>query len=82
MTNEELIQSLCDHWQSACHREEYAAIVSALRDAERLKVELRHAQSRLIDELLKQALSETKEVRRRLLESEHIPPEIWEMRLY
>ncbi len=38
------------------------------------------AQRRLVDVLLKQAVNETAEVRKRLLESENIPAELWEMR--
>lgn len=45
-----------------------------------LKAEVERLNTRLVDVLLKNAVNETAEVRRRLLESEQIPPELREMR--
>ncbi len=43
--------------------------------------EIERLRNRLVDVLLAQAINQTAEVRKRLLESENIPAEIWEMRL-
>lgn len=52
-------------------------IMALCREVERLQA----IEKRLVEMLLAQAVNETKDTRRRLLESENIPPELWEMRL-
>ncbi len=60
---------------------EVQASRNVLREALTAIIEQRdQAQRRLVDVLLKQAVNETAEVRKRLLESENIPAELWEMR--